>query len=54
MGHLWGSLASCAPVVYRRNWRVANPPQDTILPRLPSGPYTYTLRTRALMLQRML
>jgi uncharacterized protein (TIGR03437 family) len=21
---LWGSLASCAPVVYRRSWRVAN------------------------------
>ena len=29
---LWGSFASCAPVCYRRNWRVANPPQDTILP----------------------
>ncbi|MGA9624781.1 MAG: tetratricopeptide repeat protein, partial [Bryobacteraceae bacterium] len=29
---LWGSFASCAPVCYRRNWRVANPPQDVILP----------------------
>jgi hypothetical protein len=25
-------MASCAPVGYRRNWRVANPPQDAILP----------------------
>jgi Flp pilus assembly protein TadD len=29
---LWGSFASCAPVFYRRNRRVANPPQDSILP----------------------
>ena len=29
---LWGSLASCAPVGYRRNWRVANPPQVDNLP----------------------
>jgi hypothetical protein len=26
------SLASCAPVVYRRNRRVANPPQVSNLP----------------------
>jgi len=32
---LWGSFASCAPVFYRRNWRVANPPQDAILPHKP-------------------
>jgi hypothetical protein len=25
-------LVSCAPVVHRRNRRVANPPQDSILP----------------------
>src|ERR1019366_5461539 len=23
---LWGRLETCAPVVYRRNWRIANPP----------------------------
>src|SRR5580658_2797971 len=28
----WGSLASCAPVVYRRSGRVHNPPQATSLP----------------------
>ena len=34
---MWGGLASRAPVVYRRNWRVANPPQDGILPHGPSS-----------------
>src|ERR1022692_3671429 len=29
---MWGSLASCAPVAYRRNWRVGNPPQVGNLP----------------------
>jgi len=29
-----GSLASCAPVAYRRFGRVANPPQDSILPHI--------------------
>ena len=29
---MWGRMASCAPVVYRRNWRVANPPQVSNLP----------------------
>ena len=29
---LWGRLATCAPVVYRRFGRVANPPQLTKLP----------------------
>ena len=29
---LWGSFASCAPVCYRRHWRVANPPQVSNLP----------------------
>jgi hypothetical protein len=27
-------LASCAPVVYRRNWRVDNPPQAASLPHI--------------------
>src|ERR1035437_218851 len=31
---LWGSLASCAPVVYRCSWRVANPPQAASLPHI--------------------
>ena len=29
---LWGRLETCAPVVYRRNWRIANPPQVSNLP----------------------
>jgi hypothetical protein len=34
----WDSLASCAPVVYRRNWRVANPPNPEGTPsNLPHG-----------------
>src|ERR1019366_3787364 len=32
-----GRLAICAPVVYRRNWRVPNPPQATSLPPDPRG-----------------
>src|ERR1035437_7471805 len=31
---LWGSLASCAPVAYRRSRRVGNPPQGSILPHM--------------------
>src|ERR1022692_2068060 len=31
---MWGSLASCAPVAYRRNWRVGNPPQVGNLPHI--------------------
>src|SRR5450759_1131950 len=31
---LWGSLASCAVVVYRRSWRVDNPPQLAKLPHI--------------------
>jgi hypothetical protein len=31
---LWGSLASCSPVVNRREWRVANPPQAASLPHM--------------------
>jgi hypothetical protein len=31
---LWGSLASCAPVAYRRSRRVANPPQAASLPHI--------------------
>jgi hypothetical protein len=27
-----GQLGKLRAVVYRRNWRVANPPQDSILP----------------------
>ena len=29
---LWGRVETCAPVVYRRNWRIANPPQVSNLP----------------------
>jgi hypothetical protein len=29
---MWGSLVGCAPVVYRRSRRVANPPQAASLP----------------------
>src|ERR1019366_6173519 len=31
---LWGSLSSCAPVVYRRSGRVNNPPQAASLPHI--------------------
>ena len=41
---MWGSLASCAPVVYRRSGRVANPPQDSILPHMKA---TYPICAKA-------
>src|ERR1035438_9984233 len=43
---LWGSLASCAPVAYRRSRRGANPPQAASLPHTDGGP----MRLRCSML----
>src|ERR1035441_4950190 len=34
---MWGSLASCAPVAYRRSRRVTNPPQAASLPHTCKG-----------------
>ena len=39
-------MASCAPVVYRRNWRVANPPQIANLPHNPLQQYVMARFTR--------
>jgi tetratricopeptide (TPR) repeat protein len=49
---LWGSFASCAPVCYRRNRRVANPPQDSILPHKNHS--TWVLVAFALLLASVL
>jgi hypothetical protein len=50
---LWGSLSSCAPVGNRRYGRVANPPQDSILPHMKS---TSSLgqRSRSIRLVRLI
>ena len=52
LGPLWGSFASCAPVFYRRNRRVANPPQDTIPPHKNYS--TWVLVAFALLLASVL
>jgi len=52
LSSLWGSFASCAPVCYRRNWRVANPPDpEGAPPILPHKNHsTWVLGAFALLL----
>jgi hypothetical protein len=45
---LWGSLASCAPVAYRRFGRVANPPQAASLPHTDAGPMPFLVAAQLL------
>ena len=56
LSSLWGSFASCAPVCYRRNWRVANPPDpEGAPPILPHKNHsTWVLGAVALLLASLL
>ena len=44
----WGNLVSCAPVVYSPLGRIANPPQDAILPHYGTCPLFQPLAVKAL------